>query len=41
MSIQHEVAKVHRQREASGLVSEDDANGAWTILKYVDLVRPE
>jgi hypothetical protein len=29
---------VHRQREASGQASKDEKNGAWTILRYVDLV---
>jgi hypothetical protein len=38
MAIQHEVTKVHQQREASGQASKDEKNGAWTILRYVDLV---
>ena len=40
MSIQHEVAKVHQQQKETGAASKDDAGDIWTLLQYVDLVRP-
>jgi hypothetical protein len=41
ISIQHEVTKVHRQRQISGAVSKDDSGDVWSLLRYVDLVRPK
>lgn len=38
MLIQHEVAEVHQQQEATGAMSKDDSGGVWTLLRYVDLV---
>jgi hypothetical protein len=40
MLIQHEIAQVHRRQDRSGVTSEDDGGGLWTMLRYVDLVRP-
>ena len=39
MSIQHEIAKVHKQQQLAGAASRNDDGGVWTLLKYVDLVR--